>query len=42
MFIAALFIIVKTWKEPRRSLNRVMDTEELEKVPKELKGFEVP
>jgi hypothetical protein len=27
LFIAALFIIVRSWKEPKMSLNRGMDTE---------------
>jgi hypothetical protein len=27
MFIAALFIIARSWKEPQMSLNRGMDTE---------------
>jgi hypothetical protein len=32
MFIAALFIIARSWKDPQMSLNRGMDTENVERL----------
>ena len=33
MFIAALFIIARTWKKPKMSFNRGMDTENVYVYP---------